>query len=73
MGTVGTTYFGKVLRQKTTKKQTWIVKIDPSDGTFLFESTYWARGNYLSGKLNDWLYVYHNYRENWWKVTPSRI
>ena len=30
-------------------KQTWIVKIDPSDSTFSFETTYWKKGNYLIG------------------------
>ena len=36
------------------RKQTWIVNIDPSDGTFRFESTYWNRGNYLIANMDDW-------------------
>lgn len=52
-------------------KQTWIVKMDPSNSAFLFESTYWKRGNYLIGNDRPLLYVDDNYRENWWKVTPS--
>ena len=55
------------------KKQTWIVKKDSSDGTFLFESVYWTGGNYLIGNNGDWLYVDDNSRENWWNVTSSNI
>ena len=61
-------------------KQTWIVKIDPSDSTFFFESTYWNKGNYLMGPERN-----HGYWErvflwcdddsgvNRWTVTPSRL
>ena len=55
------------------KKQTWIVKIDPSDGTFLFESTYWKRGNYLNGNEGFWLYCDTDGSNSWWNVTATVI
>ena len=51
------------------KKQTWIVKIDPSDGTFLFESTYWNKGNYLNGNEGYWLYCDRDGSQSWWNLT----
>ena len=54
------------------KKQTWIVKKDPSDGTFLFESTYWKRGNYLNGNEGRWLYCDTDGSSSWWNVTVSQ-
>ena len=54
------------------KKQTWIVKKDPSDGTFLFESTYWKRGNYLNGNEGRWLYCDTDGKSSWWNVTVSQ-
>ena len=62
------------------KKQTWIVKINSSDGTFLFESTYWNRGNYLNGNelsrseydgYQYWLYCDSDGIQSPWKLTPS--
>ena len=59
------------------KKQTWIVKKDPSDGTFLFESTYWNRGNYLNGNdpvsSRGWLYCDSDGIKSPWKITSSVI
>ena len=59
------------------QKQTWIDNIDHSEGTFLFESTYWKRGNYLIANNDDWeddwLYCDDNSRQNWWNVTSSVI
>ena len=53
------------------KKQTWIVKKDPSDGTFLFESTYWNRGNYLNGNEGSFLYCDTDGSSSWWNVTVN--
>ena len=51
------------------QKQTWIVKIDHSDGTFRFESKYWSRGNYLIADNDDkdypWLYCDDDSSQNW--------
>ena len=51
------------------RKQTWIVKIDRSDGTFRFESTYWSRGNYLIANNDDWddhwLFCDDDSSQNW--------
>ena len=55
------------------KKQTWIVKINSSDGTFLFESTYWNRGNYLNGNVKWWLYCDSDGIKSPWKLTSSVI
>ena len=62
-------------------KQTWIVKRDPSDSTFLFESTYWSKGNYLIGPEEPesvigslaWLWVDDHSEVNRWTVTPSSL
>jgi len=43
---------------KTHEKQRWKVVKGLIDSTFLFESTFWSNGNYLSGNDGDWLYVY---------------
>ena len=59
------------------KKQTWIVKINSSDGTFLFESMYWKRGNYLNANepsFDDgryWLYCDSDGIHSPWKLTSS--
>ena len=65
-------------------KQTWIVKIDPSDSTFFFESTYWNKGNYLIGpeSIDKWA-KYSEMELLWcdddsggvnkWNVTPSSL
>ena len=51
------------------QKQTWIVKIDPSDGMFRFESTYWRKGNYLIANNDDhddpWLFCDDDSTQNW--------
>ena len=52
------------------KKQTWIAKIDPAYGTFLFESTYWDRGNYLRNE-GRWLYCDPDGLYTRWNVTVS--
>ena len=59
------------------KQQTWIVKINSSDGTFLFESTYWSRGNYLNGNEPSngpifWLYCDSDGIESPWKLTETK-
>jgi len=60
-------------------KQTWIVKIDPSDSTFSFETTYWKKGNYLIGpeKWNtDTEFLWcddDGGGVNKWTVTPSSL
>ena len=61
-------------------KQTWIVKIDPSDSTFFFESTYWNKGNYLigpesiAGKKMAFLWCDDDSGGvNRWNVTPSSL
>jgi len=68
-------------------KQTWIVKMDPSDTTFFFESTYWNKGNYLIGPESiAQEYCCNGKREmallwcdddsggvNRWNVTPSSL
>ena len=53
------------------KQQTWIVKIDRYDGTFLFESAYWNKGNYLNGNVGFWLYCDTEGRFSWWNVTTT--
>ena len=64
------------------QKQTWMVKKDPSDGLFLFETTYWNRGNYLIASTTDtyydphkWLYCDDQHRGmyGWWNVASSVI
>ena len=62
------------------QKQTWRVKKDPSDGTFLFETTYWKRGNYLMASMYDlyytaWLYCNddHGGLYGRWNVTSFDI
>ena len=64
------------------KKQTWRVKINSSDGTFLFESMYWKRGNYLNANEKSWArnggYEYYLYCDSDgihspWKLTSSVI
>jgi len=62
-------------------KQTWIVKIDPSDSTYSFESTYWNKGNYLIGPESlgnmPWNIAYlwcdDDSGVNRWTVTPSSL
>jgi len=73
-GEYGYTYYDRLQLDHGSdahKKQTWIVKIDPSDGTFLFESTYWNKGNYFNGNEGYWLYCDRDGSQSWWNLTSA--